>query len=463
VKPPDRSHNGNFRRRPAGPSAAAPEPLAPGLAARIAAAQILADTLTMGRPLDERFSGENVHPRLTGLDARDRALTRSIVTVSLRRLGTIRKALAGFLDKGLPKKSGSLEWTLVVAAAQLLFLDTPDHAAVDLAVRAARAEPAAAPFAALVNGVLRNVARARQEILDGSDALDDDTPAWLAARWRANYGASVARSIASANRDEPTLDLSVKSDAEGWARRLGGIVLPTGSVRLESHVPICELEGYKEGEWWVQDAGAALPARLLKASPGMRVVDLCAAPGGKGAEIAVTGARLTAVDRSAERLKRLAVNFERLRLNAEIAVADALSFDAPPFDAVLLDAPCTATGTIRRHPDVGWTKRLGDLAPLSAQQTQLLDKAVALTKPGGLLVYCTCSLEPEEGELQIAALLRRNPDVRRLPIDPGEIGGLTECLSPAGDLRTLPCHLRGPTPRLSGLDGFFAARLRRRS
>jgi len=457
-----RLNNSNFRRGPAGHSAAAPEPLAPGLAARIAAAQILADTLTMGRPLEERFSGESAHSRLGGLDARDRALTRSIATVSLRRLGTIRKTLARFLDKGLPKKAGGLEWTLIVAVAQILFLDAPDHAAVDLAVRAARAEPAAAPFAALANGVLRNIARERQEILASSDALDDDTPAWLAARWRANYGAATARAIALANRDEPTLDLSVKSDAEGWARRLGGIVLPTGSVRLESHVAIPDLEGYDEGEWWVQDAAAALPARLLRASSGMRVVDLCAAPGGKSAEIALTGAHLTAVDRSAERLKRLAVNFERLRLEAEIAVADVLSFEAPPFDAVLLDALCTATGTIRRHPDVAWTKRLGDLAPLVALQSLLLDKAVALTKPGGLIVYCTCSLEPEEGEAHIGALLRRNPDVRRVPIEADEIGGLTECVSPAGDLRTLPCHLHGPSPRLSGLDGFFAARLQRR-
>jgi 16S rRNA (cytosine967-C5)-methyltransferase len=462
LKPPDQ-RNANYRRRSAGQFTPQPEPLAPGLAARIAAAQILADTLAMGRPLEERFSGENTHARLSGLDPRDRALTRSIATVSLRRLGTIRKALGRFLEKGLPKKSGALEWTLVVAVAQLLFLDAPDHAAVDLAVRAARAEPAAAPFAALVNGVLRNIARERQEILDSSSALDDDTPAWLASRWRANYGAATAQAIALANRDEPTLDLSVKSDPEGWARRLGGIVLPTGSVRLESHVPVPELEGYSDGQWWVQDAAAALPARLLRASSGMRVVDLCAAPGGKSAEIAMTGASLTAVDRSAERLKRLAVNFERLRLDAEIAVADALSFDAPPFDAVLLDALCSATGTIRRHPDVAWTKRLGDLAPLVALQTQLLDKAVGLTKPGGLIVYCTCSLEPEEGESHIAALLRRNPDVRRLPIDAEEIGGLAECISPAGDLRTLPCHLRGPTPRLSGLDGFFAARLQRRS
>jgi 16S rRNA (cytosine967-C5)-methyltransferase len=463
LKPPDRPRNANFRRRSAGQPTPPPEPMAPGLAARIAAAQILADTLTMGRPLEERFSGENIHARLGALDLRDRALTRSIATVSLRRLGTIRKALGRFLERGLPKKSGGLEWTLVVAAAQILFLDAPDHAAVDLAVRAARTEPAAAPYAGLVNGVLRNIVRERQEILDGSNALDDDTPAWLAARWRANYGETTARAIALANRDEPTLDLSVKSDAEGWAARLGGIVLPTGSVRLESHVPVPELPGYSEGEWWVQDAAAALPARLLRASPGMRVVDLCAAPGGKSAEIAVTGASLTAVDRSAERLKRLAVNFERLRLSAEIAVADALSFEAAPFDAVLLDALCTATGTIRRHPDVAWTKRLGDLAPLAALQAQLLDKAVALTKPGGLIVYCTCSLEPEEGESHIAALLRRNPDVRRAPIEAQEIGGLAECVSPAGDLRTLPCHLRGSTPRMSGLDGFFAARLKRRS
>ena len=331
-------------------------------------------------------------------------------------------------------------------------------------MRAARAEPAAAPFAALVNGVLRNVARERQDILDHSDALDDDTPAWLAARWRANYGAATAQAIALANRDEPTLDLSVKSDAEGWARRLGGIVLPTGSVRLESHVPIPELEGYAEGEWWVQDAGAALPARLLKASTGMRVVDLCAAPGGKGAAIALTGARLTAVDRSAERLKRLAVNFERLRVNAEIAVADALSFDAPPFDAVLLDAPCTATGTIRRHPDVAWTKRLGDLAPLAKHAARRISRqgrrADQARRP--CIVYCTCSLEPVEGEAQIAALLRRNPDVRRLPILADEIGGLTECLSPAGDLKRTTCILSSAQDRrrgMSGLDGFFAARL----
>ena len=436
------------------------QPSAPGLASRLAAAQAISEVLNFSRALEER-AGE-AEGAAASLDARDRALARSITAVSFRRLGTIRKALGRFLERGLPKRAGALEWVLIVAAAQLLFLDVPDHAAVDLAVRATRLDPGAAPFAALVNAVLRNLARARDEILAGSDPLDDDTPHWLAQRWRATYGDATARAIARAHRDEPTLDLSVKSDAEGWARRLGGIALATGSVRLESHVAIAELEGYAEGEWWVQDAAAALPARLIAAGPGMRVVDLCAAPGGKSAELAISGAKVTAVDRSAERLKRLAINFERLRLEAEIVVANALVFEAAPFDATLLDAPCSATGTIRRHPDVAWIKRQGDLSTLVELQSRLLDRAIALTRPGGTIVYCTCSLEPEEGEGQIAALLRRNPDVRRVPIEAQEIGGLDECLNAAGELRTLPCHLQGSTPRLSGLDGFFAARLQRK-
>ena len=437
---------------------ATPAPPPAGLAARVAAARAVAEALTLSRPLDERLGVDPTQQR-GGLDARDRGLARSIATVALRRLGTIRKALAQRLEKGMPKRGGALEWTLIVATAQILFLDTPDHAAVDLAVRATRADPASAPFAALANAVLRAIARDREAILADSDPLDDDTPAWLAQRWRSTYGESVARAIALANRSEPTLDLSVKSDAAGWAERLQGIVAPTGSVRLDTHAPVTELEGYADGEWWVQDAAAALPARLLRPRPGMRVVDLCAAPGGKAAELAAAGADLTTVDRSAERLKLLAANFKRLGLNSEIVVADALAVDLAPFDGVLLDAPCLATGTIRRHPDVAWIKRPGDLAPLVKLQAELLDKAIALARPGGAIVYCVCSLEPEEGEAQIAAVLRRNPDVRRLPVAPEEIGGLVECLTPSGDLRTLPCHLWGDNPRRSGLDGFFAARL----
>ena len=332
------------------------------MAARVAAARAVAEALTLSRPLEERLAAD-LSLRAGGLDPRDRALARSIATVALRRLGTIRKALARRMEKGMPKRGGALEWALIVAAAQILFLDTPDHAAVDLAVKATRADPASAPFAALANAVLRTIVRDREPILASSDPLDDDTPAWLAQRWRATYGESTARAIAAAHGSEPTLDISVKSEPSGWAARLGGIVLPTGSVRLDTHQAVAELEGYARA-----NGGCRTPPRRCRRGffspvPGMRIVDLCAAPGGKAAQLAAAGAEVTTVDRSAERLKLLAANFERLRLRSEIVVADALTFDAPPFDAVLLDAPCAATGTIRRHPDVAWIKRPGDLGP----------------------------------------------------------------------------------------------------
>ena len=441
---------------------APPPPPPPGLAARVAAAAALADILGNGHTLDERFAADAAAGRQLTFDVRDRALIRSIVATSLRRLGTIRAALAQFLEKGLPKKAGALEHTLIVAAAQLMFLDVPDHAAVDLAVHAVRADPKAAPFAAVANAVLRNIARARDELREPADPFID-TPPWLAARWKKNWGAETAQRIALMHRHEPTLDLTVRSDAESWAQKLGGIVLPTGSVRLLTHDPIPDLAGYSDGEWWVQDAAAAIPARLLRVKSGERVVDLCAAPGGKAAQLAAAGASVVALDRSAERMKRLAANFERLRLPVDIGVGDALSFDAAPFDGVLLDAPCTATGTIRRHPDVAWVKRVSDITSLAAMQAKMLDRACALLKPGGRLVYSTCSIEPEEGEAQIAALLRRNPDVMRAPITADEIGGLAECLTPDGDLRILPISMPNDEPRLAGVDGFFATRLLRKN
>ncbi len=434
----------------------------PGLPARLAAAAIVCDIVGKAHSLEDCFSPGAIPARLGGLDARDIALTRSIVTVALRRLGTIRSALGGLLEKGLPRQVAHLEWTLIVAAAQLLFLDVPDHAAVDLAVRATRLEAKTAPFAGVINGVLRNLARGRDKILAESDPLDQDTPPWLAVRWRKFYGEELARAIAIANREEPTLDLTVKSDPALWAERLGGVVLPTGSLRLLTHESITELAGFDEGEWWVQDAAAALPARLLRAGPGVRVADFCAAPGGKAAQLAAAGAEVTAIDRSAERLKRLAANFSRLGLHADVIVSDVVSLKANPFDAILLDAPCLSTGTIRRHPDIAWIKKPSDIAALAATQARMLDKAVELVRPGGLIVYSTCSIEPEEGEMQIAALLRRNPDVMRVPIESEEVGGIPDIINENGELRTLPSQLPASDPRLSGLDGFFAARLIRR-
>ena len=201
---------------------------------------------------------------------------------------------------------------------------------------------------------------------------------------------------------------------------------------------------------------------MLHINPGETVVDLCAAPGGKAAQLALAGGRVLALDRSAERMKRLAANMSRLGLDVDVSIGDVLNFDGGPFDAVLLDAPCSATGTIRRHPDVAWTKRASDISTLAANQSKMLDRAIGLLRSGGRLIYCTCSLEPEEGENQIAALLRRNPDVVRSPILANEVPGLEACLSESGDLRTLPTHLWTDDPRLSGLDGFFVARLERR-
>jgi 16S rRNA (cytosine967-C5)-methyltransferase len=224
-----------------------------------------------------------------------------------------------------------------------------------------------------------------------------------------------------------------------------------------------KLTGFVEGAWWVQDAAAAMPARLLTnalgAMDGKRVADLCAAPGGKTAQLAQAGATVTAIDRSEQRLKRLRENLARLRLDAEMIAADAAQWNGGPLDAVLVDAPCSSTGTIRRHPDIPWLKSEDDLTPLSALQARLLDRASALLRPGGILVYCTCSLEPEEGETAIAALLARDLTLRRMPIDPAEPGGSAELLTPDGDLRSLPCHWPDPDPRMAGIDGFFCARL----
>jgi 16S rRNA (cytosine967-C5)-methyltransferase len=434
----------------------------PGLPARLAAAHILADVVQGGHRLDECFSPLAVPTRLTGLDPRDVALTRSIATVAIRRLGVIRRALAVLLDKGLPRQAVRLEWPLIAAAAQILFLDAADHAAVDLAVRAVRLEPKSAGFAGVVNAVLRNLLRQREEFLALAESGEYDAPPWLAQRWRKTYGEAAAKEIIAMQMLEPPLDLTVKSDPADWARRLDGVVLPTGSVRLLSRLPIAELDGYRDGEWWVQDAGAALPARLLRAKPDERILDMCAAPGGKTAQLALKGANVTALDRSAERLKLLAANLSRLQLRADIAVADATSFSAPPFDAILIDAPCSSTGTIRRHPDVAWTKKPGDVEAVAVLQTKMLDRAAALTRPAGRIVYCTCSLEPEEGEAQIAAFLRRNPDFKRDPIDPAGDGIPENFVNTEGDLRTTPQMLPNPDPRLSGVDGFFAARVVRR-
>jgi 16S rRNA (cytosine967-C5)-methyltransferase len=408
------------------------------------------------RALDEILDSTT---ELAALAERDRALTRALAATVLRRLGTLRHVIGLFLDRGLPRQAPRVETALLLGAAQILFLKVPDHAAVDLAVRLAQADPRAAGFAGLINAVLRRLAREGAVRLAAIDTADLDTPEWLMARWTAAYGAVTARAIAAANRNEPALDLTVKSDPEAWAKKLGGRVLATQSVRVNASGAVSTLPGFADGAWWVQDAAASLPARLFGDVRGRRVADLCAAPGGKTAQLALAGASVTAVDRAPARLKRLRDNLVRLGLSAEIVAANVEQWTAEPFDAVLLDAPCSSTGTIRRHPDVPWLKTADDVVKLSALQRRLLDRAVALTKPGGTLVYCTCSLEPQENEMILADLLVRETGLQRAPINAAEIFGCQEFISKAGDLRTLPCHFPDSDSRFAGLDGFYAARL----
>jgi 16S rRNA (cytosine967-C5)-methyltransferase len=437
-------------------SAPSPSPPSPGLAARRIAAEIVFGVLRQKRPLDDLLE----QSELGRLPERDRALVRTIVATVLRRLGTLQHVLAVMLEKGMPPSAPQVEAILLIGAAQILFLDVPDHASVDLSVRLAQADHHASHYSGMVNAVLRKLARDGKARLAGLDTVLLDTPDWLMRRWIAHYGETATHAIAAAHTQEPALDLTVKSDPQTWATTLDGRVLDTGTVRTIASGPIPQLPGYDEGAWWVQDAAASLPARLLSDIRDKSVADLCAAPGGKTAQLALAGAQVTAVDRSAPRLERVRQNLARLQLSAEIVKADAATWQGGPFDAILVDAPCSSTGTIRRHPDIPWLKSETDLVKLVALQTRLLDHAVTLLTPGGTLVYCTCSLEAEEGEDQIAALLGRNPGLRRSPIMANEVAGHGELLTPQGELRTLPCYWAyDAEPRMGGLDGFYAARI----
>ena len=436
-----------------------------GFQARQLAVVLVAAVLRDGRAFDDAIAKAHGLPQFKELEPRDRALARMIASTVLRRHGQLQAVLATFLDKPLPDKRGNLTPILLTAAAQLLFLDSAPHAVINIAVEQCRHDGGARRFGKLANAVLRRTSeRGREIIAAQTDAARLNIPDWLWQRWVAAYGDATALQIAEASLAQAPLDISVKDDPAGWAGRLGAIVLPTGTLRMLAEGRIEELPGYAEGGWWIQDAAAALPARLLGDVAGKRVADLCAAPGGKTASLAARGALVTAVDQSTERLSRLSANLDRLGLKADVVTADATAWTpAELFDAVLLDAPCSATGTIRRHPDILHLKRSTDMAKLVPLQARLLDHAVTLVKPGGIIVFCTCSLEPEEGIQHVEQLLASNPNVERVPIQAEEFGGDVSWITADGDLRTLPFHAPADMPGLSGLDGFYAARLIRRA
>ena len=449
-------------KRPGGAQAARGGSKAPvGIEARRLAVDLVAGVMR-GKLLDQLLDDGALAERYQRLDSRDRGLARAIVGVALRRHGQIQDAIGRYLQRPLPEGAARLKAILTVATAQVLFMEVADHAAVATAVDLAGADKDSAPFKGVSNAILRRIAAEKGEILRTQDPVELNTPAWMLERWRAAYGPETTAAIATSHLVEPSLDLSVKSDPQGWAERFGGIVLPTGSVRLVSSGAIEKIAGYDEGAWWVQDAAATLPVALLGDVAGAKVADLCAAPGGKTAMLAHRGAKVTAVDVSHGRLARLYRNLHRLGLKADVVQADLTEWLSGPFDMVLLDAPCSATGTIRRHPDAALAKSASDVGKLAALQRKLLDQAIRLVRPGGLLVFSTCSLEPEEGPDQIRRLISIDAPVDRVPITAEEVFGLSEILTPEGDVRTLPSHLPHSDPRLSGLDGFYAARLRRR-
>ena len=427
----------------------------PDIAARHAAYVLLHGALRSQRSVDEDFDHH-----VSGLDARNRAFVRLLVATTLRRLGQVDAVIAAFVNRKPPDRVTDL---LRLGAAQLLFLDTPAYAAVGTTVALAK-QGSSAPQAGMVNAVLRRVSEKGREITAAQDAAKLNTPPWLWTAWVAAYGEPAARATAEAHLHEAALDFSLKNPDEStdWAKRLEATPLPTGSLRRTGGGRITELDGFAEGAWWVQDAAAALPAKILLhalgGGAGKTVIDLCAAPGGKTAQLAAAGCSVTAVDMVADRLSLLRENLTRLKLSANVVRADARSWRPDALaDGVLLDAPCSATGTIRRHPDLSHLKRPTDPARFATLQAELLTAAAQMVKPGGYVFYSVCSLQAEERKAVVAAVIEQGAPLSPIKIAADAVSGESQLITPAGELRTLPSQWS----ELGGLDGFYGALFQR--
>jgi 16S rRNA (cytosine967-C5)-methyltransferase len=422
--------------------------------ARAVALDLLGACLHKRRPLEEALAGVS---GLAKLAPRDRAFARLLVASVLRRLPQLDALIGRALRQPLSGEAWVVQDILRLGAVQLLFLKTPAHAGVGETVALADAGNLQR-FKGLINAVLRRLDREGAGWVQAQAEARINTPDWLWRSWSDAYGAARCEAIARTHLDAPPLDLTPRGDPVALAEKLGAQRLPTGSLRLAEAAPVAGLPGYDEGAWWVQDAGAALPVRLLDDVAGRTVVDMCAAPGGKTAQLAAAGASVIAVDRSPARMARLGENLDRLGLGATRIVADAARWRPDrPVDAVLLDAPCSATGTIRRHPDIQRLKSEADIARLTTIQDRLLAAALDMLRPGGMLVYCVCSLQAQEGEQRIAEFLATGAAAELAPIEADELAGEAAFLTARGELRTLPCHWA----EWGGIDGFYAARLRR--
>lgn len=431
----------------------------PGLETRLVATLLLTRVMDDGRNLDALCDHQHGLRQFLKLEPRDQSLARAIAITAVRKHNQIEAVLKRVMQRPPPKRARFLIHSLHVAATQILFLDAPDSAAVDLGVTAIGNDERTSRFRGMSNAVLRRIVREKDELLLKTEQVSL-LPNWMGKALRKDYGKEKANRISSMIALEPMVDLTVKKNPQDWAEKLGGFVLPTGSVRLTNTTSVTELEGYENGEWWVQDAAAALPAHLVSVAKGARVLELCAAPGGKTAQLAHKGYDVTALDISKPRLARLQQNLERLNLSANLVEANILEFDPDEqFDAILLDAPCSSTGTIRRHPDVLWTKSPEEITALAKLQYKLLEKAKDFLKPGGMLVFSNCSMLKEEGENLFSQASKQFEDLISNPIKADEIDGLQDCINGQGALRTLPFHLpHQEDDHYSGLDGFFACR-----
>ena len=427
-----------------------------GISPRARAHTVLHEVLDRRRPLDEVLRSDK---RLAKLKSRDRAFARNLVATTLRRLGQIDAIIDDCLDRPLPRSAAAARNALRLGICQILFLETHTHAAVDTSVTLA-GQRGPDRFKGLVNGVLRRIVRSAGTIDLTGNAERANVPDWLWASWTESFGEDRAAEIAAAHLRTPPVDLTVPANRDVWAEKLNGARIGASSVRLTGGGDITQLAGFADGAWWVQDAAAALPAQLMPhLEAGSKVLDLCAAPGGKTAQLAAAGYEVTALDIAPSRLRVLTENLSRLKLDAAVIEADLLSWESEQtFDAILLDAPCTATGTIRRHPDIPLLKSAADVTHQADVQKKFLDRTADLVRSGGTLLFSVCSMETSEGAGQIEALLARNPTLTIDAIAPAEVPDFETCIGPEGWLQTTPAHL----PDRGGVDGFFIARLRKK-
>jgi 16S rRNA (cytosine967-C5)-methyltransferase len=427
-----------------------PEPA--GLKLRLIAAQRLKSVL----------AGDNFVPLGAAdlADGRDRGLANRLITTALRRQGQLNFIIHALLEKGMPGKSGTFEAVLRLSLAQLVFLpDLGAHSALFLAVEATKRDPKARHLSGLMNAVLRNAqANSAKFGMLSDDLLIPDT---FGDTWLEAYGEEAIDGFSDALLAGAALDLTLKDDDQNLIDSLGAERIMADTVRIDQRDrPVDALPGFAEGRWWVQDAASAIPARLLGLTAGARVLDLCAAPGGKTAQLVKAGYAVTALDADAKRMERLQENLVRLHYAAETIVADASNYaPSTPYQGVLLDAPCSATGTFRRHPEVIWHRSVSDVAGRVRLQRALLTNAFRCLDSDGVLIYCVCSLEPAEGEEQVDWALQSLPGLKLLPVTTDEMVGLEAAVSSNGLVRTHPGMM--PGGKTGGMDGFFVARFRR--